>query len=176
MREAAQAYCSLIEDSDEEGHQGDGTAYAHQLLTALSDAVAAAVRLPEIEPSDADSPVSITQEQWRACYQRIGRLTGPWAGYYWEASYPFAIDEAAASVGLGDLSDDLADIWRDLKDGLLALEAGMSIDDVHWEWRHSYWAHWGHHAAGAMRALLLRLSDRGNPPPPALGWPQRPES
>jgi len=161
MRAAAQAYCSLVEDSD----VGEEAAFASQLLITLSDAVAAAVRLPEIEPGDADSPSRISQDEWQACYQRIGQLTGPWWSCYWEAFHPFALDQTGAGVGLGDLIDDLADVWRDLKDGLLALDAGLDLSDVEWEWRHGYWSHWGHHAAGAMRALLLHLSDRGQPPP-----------
>lgn len=161
MREAAEAYCSLIEDSD----ASDEATFACQLLITLTAAVAAAVRLPDVEPTDAESPVAITHEEWRTCYQRIGQLTGPWAGYYWEAFHPFALREADASVGLGDLIDDLTDIWRDLKDGLLALRAGLSLDDVQWQWRQGYWGHWGRHAAGASRALLLHLTDAGHPPP-----------
>jgi len=161
MREAAQAYCFLLEDSD----VGEDAVFASQLLIALSDVAAAAVRLPETEPSDAESPRKISQDEWQACYQRLGQLAGPWWSYYWEAFYPFALDQADASVGLGDLIDDLADVWRDLKNGLLALDAGLDLSDVEWGWRHGYWSHWGHHAAGAMRALLLHLSDRGQPLP-----------
>ena len=166
MCEAAQAYCSLIDEEVDQGTQEGNAAFAHRLLTALTDAVAAALRLPEIDPSDADSPVDVSHEQWHACYRRIGQRIGPGAGYYWEASYPFAVDEAQAGVGLGDLVDDLADVWRDLENGLLALDAGMSLNDVQWQWRQDYWTHWGHHAAGATRALLLHLTGRGHPSPP----------
>jgi len=81
MREAAQAYCCLIENSDVDAVR-DETMFAQQVLIALSDAVAAAVRLPDVEPSDADVPRDISHEQWRACYQRIATLTGPWWSYY----------------------------------------------------------------------------------------------
>ena len=131
MREAAEAYCSLVDD----GAVVEETAFACQLLIALSDAVAAAVRLPDIEPSDAESPREVSNEQWRARYQRIAQLTEPWWSYYWEALCPFARDQAEAGVGLGDLIDDLADIWRDLKNGLLAFEAGLDISGVEWQWR-----------------------------------------
>ncbi|WP_432545075.1 DUF5063 domain-containing protein [Kineococcus sp. SYSU DK002] len=144
MREAAQAYCFLIDEDapgEEAGAENGKTAFALRLLTALSDAVAAAVRLPEVEPSDADLPTPITHEQWLACYQRIGKLTGLKPDYYWQASSPFAADQVQADISLGDLSDDLADIWRDLKTGLLALDAGTSLHDVQWQWRQDYWTH-----------------------------------
>ena len=49
----------------------------------------------------------------------------------------------------GWLTDDLFDIWSDLKDGLLLLDAGAKETDVVWEWRFLFWAHWGGHAVGA---------------------------
>ena len=165
MREAARAYCSLVGEEDDQGSRDEDAAFAHRLLTALADAVASALRLPDVEPSDAESPVAVSHEQWHACHRRIGQRIGAGAGCYWEASYPFAEDEAQAGVGLGDLVDDLADVWRDLENGLLALDAGMSLNDVQWQWRQDYWTHWGHHAAGATRALLLHSTDRGHPSP-----------
>jgi hypothetical protein len=61
------------------------------------------------------------------------------------------------------VSDDLADIWLDLKHGLLALDDGAPPDDVTWEWRFGFYAHWGRHATEALRALHARLAERGGP-------------
>jgi hypothetical protein len=61
------------------------------------------------------------------------------------------------------LADDLADIWADLKQGLLALDAGAPPEDVTWEWRLLFYAHWGRHATVALRALHARLAERGGP-------------
>jgi hypothetical protein len=70
--------------------------------------------------------------------------------------------EAEAAVPL-PLSDDLADIWLDLKHGLLALDDRARPEDVTWEWRFGFYAHWGRHATEALRALHARLAERGGP-------------
>jgi len=51
------------------------------------------------------------------------------------------------------LSDDLADIYCDLRSGLNALDDGMDPVDVIWEWRFSFTSHWGDHVLEALRAL-----------------------
>jgi hypothetical protein len=57
----------------------------------------------------------------------------------------------------GSISDDLADIWRDVKMGLLAFDSGKPkcIKDAVWHWRFSFGSHWGYHVAGAIRALTV---------------------
>jgi hypothetical protein len=54
---------------------------------------------------------------------------------------------------LGSIADDLADTWRDLKQGLLALESGSPEADVVFSWRHDFTSHWGRHAVNALAAL-----------------------
>ncbi len=51
------------------------------------------------------------------------------------------------------LADDLADIWRDMAKGLRRLDSGVPAGVVWWEWRFSFYTHWGAHAAGALRAV-----------------------
>jgi Domain of unknown function (DUF5063) len=51
--------------------------------------------------------------------------------------------------------DDLADIWRDLKEGLDVLTnrtASAEVDAI-WHWRFSFESHWGRHARSAITAL-----------------------
>ena len=55
-------------------------------------------------------------------------------------------------VTIGDLADDLADIWRDLMAGLKLYEAGQ-IEDAATEWKARFDCHWGQHAADALAAL-----------------------
>lgn len=165
MHQAAQAYCSCFAPCAGAVPGGDQSAFASHLLTALGEVVAAAMRLPEVGAGEeVDFPVEVSHEQWHAMYQRIGRLL-PWAGYYWEVSYPFDDDEVSAGAVVGDLVDDLADVWRDLQNGLLALGEGVPPGDVQAQWRRDYWSHWAHHALSAMRMLTLHLSERGRRPP-----------
>jgi hypothetical protein len=59
-----------------------------------------------------------------------------------------------------DLADDLADIWRDVKSGLL-LYRSENPAAASWEWRFHFKAHWGRHATGAMHALQAWFSANG---------------
>ena len=52
----------------------------------------------------------------------------------------------------GDVIDDLADIYKDLKFGLWYLSKGSEVDDV-FLWRFNLGVHWARHAMGAMYAL-----------------------
>jgi hypothetical protein len=61
------------------------------------------------------------------------------------------------------IADDVADVWRDVKRGLLALGEGHRPDDVTWQWRFDFYSHWGRHATEALRALHARLADEGGP-------------
>lgn len=58
---------------------------------------------------------------------------------------------------VGDLADDLVDIYRDLAMGLELYECGK-IDDALWEWGFKFQAHWGEHASSAIRALHCYLA------------------
>jgi hypothetical protein len=52
---------------------------------------------------------------------------------------PFHQDDPSPVVAL--LSDDIADIYRDLQDGLMAFRAG-DLDDAVWEWWFGFDNHW----------------------------------
>ena len=58
---------------------------------------------------------------------------------------------------VGDLADDLVDIYRDVAAGLELYECGR-IDDALWEWGFNFQAHWGEHASSAIRALHCYLA------------------
>jgi hypothetical protein len=55
--------------------------------------------------------------------------------------------------GLSIIADDLVDIWKDLKQGLLALESGSPEADVVFSWSHDFISHWGRHALKALAAV-----------------------
>lgn len=57
-----------------------------------------------------------------------------------------------SEVTMGDLADDLADIWRDLKRGLGLYEMGRHTAAA-WDWRYSFRSHWARHATSALEAL-----------------------
>lgn len=59
---------------------------------------------------------------------------------------------ASESTVVGDVGDDLADIYGELRHGLQAYDAGATIHAVN-HWRESYCDHWGHHAVGVVTAI-----------------------
>lgn len=69
---------------------------------------------------------------------------------YWDVFDPLKLEENDPVYW--QLPDDLADIYRDIKDNLNLFEAGHIVEAV-WEWRFSFRTHWGQHLLGAQRAL-----------------------
>jgi hypothetical protein len=110
-----------------------------------------ALLLPSTEPTTEESFDQITHQEWEAARKRVSdRLQ---RDYYWQIFEPLEMDPPEAMAG--SLSDDLADIWRELKVGLRALEDNNRDKraDVVWHWRFSFETHWAQHAAGAISAL-----------------------
>jgi hypothetical protein len=57
------------------------------------------------------------------------------------------------------ISDDLEDIYCDVKEGLLAMESSGAVSqNVVWEWKFGLEIHWGRHAVGAIAALHSLVS------------------
>ena len=53
---------------------------------------------------------------------------------------------------VGDVGDDLLDVYRDIKRGMKLYELGFPRA-AEWEWAFSFRVHWGRHATGALAAL-----------------------
>jgi len=58
---------------------------------------------------------------------------------------------------VGDLADDLVEIYRDVSTGLALHDAGR-CDDAIWQWAFNFQLRWGEHASSAIRALHCYLS------------------
>jgi Domain of unknown function (DUF5063) len=87
---------------------------------------------------------------------RLQRVLGR-DDFYWTV-VPFG-DDAREEFG-GVLQDDLFDIYRDLRD---PVDAGVAEAEAVWEWRFSFWTHWGEHLVDALRIIHLHLSADGEP-------------
>ena len=64
--------------------------------------------------------------------------------------------------GVGSLTDDFLDIYRDVNRGLLPYDRGEHGSAV-WEWRFHFDIHWGDHAVDALRALKRACYRAGDP-------------
>jgi len=146
--EVARRYCEMC---DQGNVSEDSQAAMRDFLSVLASLCATAARLPDVEPSDrADverpaRPVRLPSfdghDEYRECFNPI---------------------DMEAQPVTATLSDDLGDIYVEVKHGLCMLERGTEDDvrDALWNWRFSFESHWGEHATGALRALywLLRTS------------------
>jgi hypothetical protein len=56
---------------------------------------------------------------------------------------------------MGDLLDDIMDIYKDLKYQLMIFDLGTadSKENAVWGMRFDFWNHWSHHAIDAMRTI-----------------------
>lgn len=124
----ATAFCQWAE-----GHPSRPDEDAHIARRLLSTLYAQAHALPVLF-EEADTP-DVPLDAWNAVYQRFGAL--PFTTY---AVYLERHDTTDPSPGVGDLADDLADIWRDLKGGLLLDHQGNHAAAAK-EWRDAFHSH-----------------------------------
>ena len=143
----ARSYCSLIED----GPSPNSWIFAHVCLTQVLRVYQAALRLPEVAPVSDDLLEGVTHEAWKAVQEKVARRLA--RDYYWAVFEP--LDQEKPDPVIGSLSDDLADIWRDIGPGVAAIDhpEATSVNDVVWHWQASFETHWGQHAASAIAAL-----------------------
>jgi len=146
---AVRAYCGWAE-----GAPAGEDALSGMLATRrhLSSLYAMAVDLPDCETDWTDR--ELTHDAWTRIFQRFGALP---VGYYEEIFDPLAVP--AGEAGLGDLADDLADIWRDLKEGLVVYDE-QGRDAACACWRQSFNIHWGMHATKALAVIQFWISSR----------------
>jgi len=121
-----------------------------QLLHVLSRLAASANSLPRAtpEPGFAED-LRMTEEQFSRLCGAIGRALAPEANHLIERRSDDKSEVARAAM----LWDDLADIYRDLKEGLdlFAIATSDAQSAAIGNWRFGYECHWGRHL---MRALV----------------------
>ncbi len=120
------------------------------LLRLLSALAKSAISIPTVlvEKECAES-CRIDHEAWTIIAADLRDLTESAAARLMQ-EYEGDLD---AQVRASMLWDDLADIYRDLRDSLdlYALGGPEQIAEAVWQWRFGYESHWGAHL---MRALL----------------------
>ena len=144
---AVRSFCSWAENP-----ASNATARSEMLAARrhLSLLYSMAVDFPDFECDWVEGDP--TDAEWADMFKRFGRLP---VGYYGSVLDPLQVP--AGEAALGDLGDDLADTWRDVKAGLNIFEAGYR-DAAGWHWRDSFTIHWGEHAAGAVAVIHFWLA------------------
>ncbi len=142
---AAESFCRWVEAAP--GDAQSETRLARQLVARL---YCAAVDLEEgwAESDDVD-PTGPARETILSRFESLPTQ------FYSDVDQ---LEIPAAESTLGDLADDLADIWSDLKIGL-ALHGQGKLDEAAREWRWRFDTHWGAHAVAALRVLHALAED-----------------
>lgn len=138
---SARAYCDFIENPQSPGmveHLG-------KAAVLLAELYAAGLSLPDVEPGDDEETagaVAVPDARWSG---------PPEFESYWTVFDPYVLEEPVS----GSLPEDLQDVYRDVKEGLLVYELGSTAArrEAIWLWRLHLATHWGDHAVDALRAL-----------------------
>ncbi len=117
--EEARRYCRLIE----EGGSNNSWLFARECLNSVLRLYTAALELPAKEPHTIELPDRIDHSAWQTLYRRVGQKLAREG--YWEVFEPFE-QEQPESIR-SSLPDDLADVWRDVKAGLLAIKPNLDL-------------------------------------------------
>mgnify|MGYP001812118837 CR=1 FL=1 len=150
----AEHFTDLVEEREHFESDED----LRSLAIAIAEVYAASLELPEADLAD----VSVDEGDGIDPKPPSGIAVRP-TDHYWEVFDPLAPEPDDPTVG--SLSDDVADIYRDLMEGLEHYRLGR-VEEAVWTWRFQREIHWGNHAVDALRALqrLLDGRDRSESP------------
>ena len=116
---------------------------ARQMLLALMHGVRS-LQTPGLDTSASTEYERRGHKRWKRDHKRFADLP---VQYYRIVFDPLSVENEESVVG--DVHDDLADIYGDLWHGLRAYDSGDIGYGIEY-WRTSYDQHWGNHAAGAI--------------------------
>lgn len=133
-------FCAWVEGSTHDVET------ARELLLALMQGIPYLVSSEQRDEETPDYPRR-DFEGWEADHKRVADF--PFQ-YYRQIFSPCDVDDEPPVIG--DIRDDLADIYGDLWHGLQALDRG-DVDYAANYWRELYFHHWGHHASAALYAI-----------------------
>ena len=142
--DVAQQYCDWAESPFTEPH--DEMIKVRKLLADLH----ATILNVELDDRAEETNDLTSTAQWHLVMSRSANLP---IGVYWDVFNPMEEDNPV----LNSLADDLSDIYRDLKQGLILFNQGKMAEAA-WEWRLHFDIHWGQHLTGAQRAIHAYFS------------------
>jgi Domain of unknown function (DUF5063) len=145
-------------DSAQNLDRDDFVLQVYRILPKLIDE---AISLPDVELSDDPKSTrrSVRQriEEWDQLFNSLKEKLGDW-NLYKQVFDPTRDAEAIC----GSLADDIADIYRELKAGLVLRETHRDRpEEPIWEWRVGFYPHWGRQAIDALLAIHFQLQNSG---------------
>lgn len=145
----AQQFCELVEQLPSDANDE----FLTRLSIALAELIAAGLSLPDVAPPTATIPTNPQIDHAADVVRDKLRLIVGDRDLYWTVDPKTKEAPVRAS-----LSDDLADVYRDLQEGLMMQEKGAEPAEILWTWRFSFDSHWGRHATDALRFSWTELS------------------
>lgn len=152
--QAARNFCALIESCP----SNDPHTFLQTLQKQLLALYTLGLDLPSINVSEeVDLSVKLSDPEMNTILKSIGARI-PFS-YYWVVLNPADID-SLPETGMGDLCDDLGDMYKNLKEGLLLFEQENNIakENAIWQFKFDFDYHWNTHCMEALQAIFQYLS------------------
>ncbi len=149
----ARGYCTWVERKTTRGSRETQEQVERREALALLRRFSAlySAGLALCEHTFTSSQDAAEAEASHEVVRATGRFKDLPFGFYWRPNAPFDIS-GDGECSLGDLCDDVLDVWSDLRRGLVSWDAGRR-DDAAWEWQLRFQVHWGAHVADALGVL-----------------------
>jgi Domain of unknown function (DUF5063) len=138
----ARDFCAFVASTANLGPD----ALLRELEVRTARLYAAAVDLPDVRLPEQET--NVDREDVTLLRKRLAK-TFEKADYFRVVFDPWSDEDPVSS----SLSDCVADICGDLREGLLILEAGGKREEAIWHWRLLFNSHWGRHAVEALAAM-----------------------
>jgi hypothetical protein len=135
----------------------DAVANARTALIHLVNLYRAGLSLPMDPPCGEDGTRPVIEHLPDARSTVLEHFRSLPFQYYSEVYNPQPVGSEEPVVG--DIHDDLLDIYVDVAKGLAIHDHG-DIENADWEWQFSFKTHWGAHAVSAIRVLHCWLEDQ----------------
>ena len=166
FRDVATRYCELIDAHREFKLQQ----FLEHVERALPQLIPCVLDLPLVDRFGSDPPERDYAAMFRPLHSALAEYLGKHA-LHWRVFDPTKVTKDDPL--LGDLADDLADIYCDLRRGLDAWDSADAATrrEILWTWRFGYESHWGRHLVEALSAIynLLGLMNLGRSTDPGPG-------
>lgn len=152
----AEEFCLFI-DSFRDGRPESLYTKLEYLLSELHCGIlSVAKQMNEREDLELESFGEMTHEQWDELAKLIGAVIAEELSELIDRHIEINNGEYGHDAArVYTLWDDLADMYREIGQGLAQWKLGTVEGKVEasWQWRFGYESHWGHHLANAMKTV-----------------------
>ncbi|MFA6305064.1 MAG: DUF5063 domain-containing protein [Patescibacteria group bacterium] len=153
----AKEYCNFIEN-----HKFKKNKSVYKLIDILIKLYSSALKLPKVKTGKNHHILDhVNQKMYTKITKKLFKEFTDFK-FYWLIFNPLIedknIDDEVVKAGV---YDDLADIYRDVKNGLIEYQENSleNITDAVWHWRFHFYTHWGDHLVSLLKPLNSIIED-----------------